>query len=157
MKILVLGLGNELLCDDGVGILAARRLKKVLGPRVDVVESSLSGLALFDLLLDYDRVVVIDAVKTGLRPPGTVTRMTPADLGPVAAPSPHYAGLPEMVALADRLELGFPEEVAIYAIEVVDPHTIGGKLSPPVAQAIEDIVRIVAMHVDKWQSEESDA
>lgn len=157
MKGLVLGLGNELLCDDGVGILAARRLKDLLGKKVDVVESSLSGLSLFDLFLDYDRAVVIDAVKTHLRPPGTVTRMTLADLGPVAAPSPHYAGLPEMIALANRLEVDFPEEVTIYAMEVVDPYTIGGELSPPVVQAIEDLVRQVVMHVGQWQSEESHA
>jgi hydrogenase maturation protease len=78
VKILILGLGNELLSDDAVGILAARVLKERLGDKADVVESSLSGMALLDLLVGYERAILIDAVKTGRTPPGTICGTQPS-------------------------------------------------------------------------------
>ena len=53
MKTLVLGLGNELLSDDGVGILAVRRLKETYKGQADIVETSLHGLALLDLFIGH--------------------------------------------------------------------------------------------------------
>ncbi len=150
MKILILGLGNELLRDDAVGILAARVLKERLKDKADVVESSLSGMALLDLLTGYERAILIDAVKTGRTPPGTISELSPADLGTVAAPSPHYAGLPELIATAQALNLDFPKEIKIFAIEVADPHTIGRGLSPMVAQALGKLIHQVERQVAQW-------
>ena len=150
MKILILGLGNELLGDDAVGILAARVLKERLKDKADVVESSLSGMALLDLLVGYERAILIDAVKTGRTPPGTIAELSPADLGAVAAPSPHYAGLPELIATAQALHLDFPKEIKIFAIEVEDPHTIGRWLSPTVAQALGKLIPQVERQVTQW-------
>jgi len=147
MNILVLGLGNDLLADDAIGVLAARELEPRLGGRADVVASSLHGLALLDVLAGYDAAVLIDAVQSGERPVGTVFEMDPAALVPVPVPSPHFAGLPDMLALARRLELRFPERFRIVAVEVRDPFTIGGAMTPEVRQALpaicEDVERIV--------------
>ncbi|MFN4217830.1 MAG: hydrogenase maturation protease [Candidatus Bipolaricaulia bacterium] len=143
MKALILGLGNELLGDDAVGILAARTLKERLKDKADVVESSLSGMALLDLFIGYERAIIIDAVKTGRTPPGTIYELSPADLGAVLAPSPHYAGLPELIATAQALHLDFPKEIKIFALEVEDLYTIGGKLSPAVARAVGELVQRV--------------
>lgn len=151
MKILVLGLGNELLGEDAVGIMAARALKDKLRGQADVVESSLSGLALLEHFIGYDRAIVIDAVKTGHHPPGTIVEMGPGDLDPAIAPSPHYAGLPELLALAKQLNLDFPKEIKIFALEVEDPYTIGGKLSEPVSRALKELVRRVYAQVHRWQ------
>ncbi|MDW8141182.1 MAG: hydrogenase maturation protease [Candidatus Bipolaricaulota bacterium] len=140
MKTLILGLGNELLSDDAVGILAARALEERFQNRADVVESSLSGMALLDLLIGYEQVIIIDAVKTGRNPPGTISELSPVDLGSVLAPSPHYAGLPELIATAQALQLDFPNEIKIFALEVEDPYTIGGKLSPAVERALEELI-----------------
>jgi hydrogenase maturation protease len=150
MKILILGLGNELLGDDAVGILVARVLKEKLKDKADVVESSLSGMALLDLLVGYERAILIDAVKTGRTPPGTIAELSPADLGAVAAPSPHYAGLPELIATAQALHLDFPKEIKIFAIEVEDPHTIGRGLSHTVAQALGKLIPQVERQVTQW-------
>jgi hydrogenase maturation protease len=150
VKILILGLGNELLGDDAVGILAARVLKERLKDKADVVESSLSGMALLDLLVGYERAILIDAVKTGRTPPGTIAELSPADLGAVAAPSPHYAGLPELIATAQALNLDFPKEIKIFAIEVADPHTIGRGLSHMVAQALGKLIPQVERQVAQW-------
>ncbi len=150
MKILILGLGNELLSDDAVGILAARVLKERLRDKAEVVESSLSGMALLDLLVGYEQAILIDAVKTGRTPPGTISELSPSDLGAVAAPSPHYAGLPELIATAQALNLDFPKEIKIFAIEVEDPYTIGRGLSPTVAQALGKLIPLVERQIAQW-------
>ena len=114
MKILVLGLGNDLLGDDAAGLLAVRALKDTLtSEQATVVESSLSGIALLDHFLGYQKAAIIDAIKTGKNPPGSIMELQPEDLSEVAAPSPHYAGLPEMLALAKQLSLEFPGEIKI--------------------------------------------
>ena len=138
MRTLVLGLGNELLSDDGVGLLAARSVRSALAGRrdVDVVESPLAGVALLDLFLGYDRAIVIDAIKTRRAAPGSVFELTPADLDPVAAPSPHFTGLPEMLAVARQLRLAFPADIRILAVEVEDAATIGGGMSGRVREAV---------------------
>lgn len=150
MKLLILGLGNELLSDDAVGVLAARALKERLKDKADVVESALSGMALLELFLGYERAIIIDAVQTKQSPPGTIYELTPADLGAVAAPSPHYAGLPELIATAHALKLDFPKEIKIFAMEVADPYTIGGTPSPAVAQALKELIQRVEAQATHW-------
>ena len=155
MRPLVLGLGNELLADDAVGILAARDLSERLGAQADVVESSLSGLALLDLLIGYRRAIMIDAIHTGRASPGTITRLSREDLSRVLAPTPHYAGLPELFALARRLELEFPQELVIFAVEVEDPLTVGGPMTPAVRRALPGLVELVQSQVERWLKEPS--
>lgn len=150
MKTLILGLGNELLSDDAIGVLAARTLKERLKDKADIVESSLSGMALLELLIGYGRAIIIDAVKTGRSPPGTIYELSPSNLSAVLAPSPHYAGLPELIATAQALKLDFPKEIKIFAIEVADLHTIGGTLSPEVAQALEKLLQCVEEQATHW-------
>lgn len=147
MKTLILGLGNELLADDALGILAARRLRGELAGVADVLESSLSGVALIELLVGYERVILIDAIQTGENPPGTIRKLTPADLDCVFAPSPHYAGIPELIALATQLDLDFPNEIVIYAMEVTDTCSLGGPLSPAVRNSLGDLIDRVKQDV----------
>jgi len=146
---LVLGLGNELLADDGVGTLAARCLRERLGARADVIESSLSGVALLDVIVGYDNLVIIDAIHTGRYPPGTIVVIEPAQLRPVESPSPHYAGLPELLELARRLDLKFPSKIRILAVEVQDMLTIGGAMTEAVAAAVDGLCDRVEQLVDE--------
>ncbi|MBE3050465.1 hydrogenase maturation protease, partial [Candidatus Bathyarchaeota archaeon] len=67
---LVLGVGNPILSDDGVGIHVARELKKREMPGVDVEELAASGLELLDVVRGYDKVVIIDAIQTTNGRPG---------------------------------------------------------------------------------------
>jgi hydrogenase maturation protease len=142
MKTLVLGLGNELLSDDAVGLLAVRALAREVEPGddVEIVETALSGLALLDYFIGFDRALILDSICTGRHPAGTVTEISPSDLTAVGAPSPHFAGLPELLALARRLELKFPSEIRILAVETADPYTLGGRLTPAVEQALPELV-----------------
>lgn len=142
MRTLVLGLGNDLLGDDAVGLLAARRLRQEIPPDggVEVVETGLAGLALLDHFLGFDRALILDSICSGRRAPGTVTEIAPGDLRAIEAPSPHFAGLPELLALAERLELPFPRDIRILAIETADPYTLGAGLTPAVAAGLEVLV-----------------
>jgi hydrogenase maturation protease len=153
MRTLVLGLGNELAADDAVGVLVARAVREHLAGVADVVESSASGMGLIEILAGYDRVVVVDSIQTGRNPPGTITELGLEDVGRVVAPSLHHAGLPEMAAIADRLGLGFPSETRVLAIEVLDPYTLGGPLSAPVAAAIDELARRVRAQIEQWASD----
>lgn len=155
MRILILGLGNELLGDDRIGLLAVRALREELGETEGLVieETPLSGLALLDWLVGYERAILIDAVQTGQAPPGTIWRWKAEELGWIRAPSPHYAGLPELLALARALQLPFPEQIEIFAVEVADPTTVGGDLTPSVRQALPELIRQLRERVREWQEE----
>jgi hydrogenase maturation protease len=156
MRTLVLGLGNELAGDDAVGLLAARAARSDLArshPTVEVLESSASGLALIELLAGYERAVIVDAVRTGRYPPGTVLELGLHEVGRVRAPSTHQAGIPELAAVARRLGLAFPDRTVVLAVEVEDPLTLGRPLSPSVAAAIPEVVRRVRALVERWEEE----
>lgn len=153
LRTIVLGLGNELLSDDAIGILIARRLQSELGGVADVVESGLSGLALLDVLLGYDQAIIIDSISTGMDPPGTIIELEPEDLGQVIAPSPHYTGLPEMIGIARELGLEFPDRIRIFAIKACDLETIGGAISPHIYPSIEKVVERIKKRIQTWNLE----
>jgi len=153
MRLLVLGLGNEVAGDDAVGVLVARAVRDDLAGAADVEESSASGLALLEVLAGYDRAVIIDSVRTGRDPPGTVRELALADVGRIVAPSLHHTGLPEMAAVAEQIGLSFPAETRVVAIEVVDPYELGAPLTEPVAGAVAEAADRVRDHVGRWVSE----
>ncbi len=149
-KVLVLGLGNDLMADDAVGLLASRRLRTMLDGRADVRESSLHGLALLESFLDYDCAVIIDAMQTGRYPPGTIVELGPDDLRPIDVPSPHFAGLPELMELARALELSFPSRIRILAVEVLDTIGVGGPMTAAVREAIAEVCERACGIVDSF-------
>ncbi|HYB28657.1 MAG TPA: hydrogenase maturation protease [Solirubrobacteraceae bacterium] len=155
MRTLVLGLGNELAADDAVGVLVARAARERIADAADVVASSASGMALIELLAGYDRAIVVDSIQTGRNPPGTITELELEQIGRVVAPSLHQAGLPEMAAVAERLGLGFPSETRVLAVEVLDPYTLGGAMSTPVAAAVDELARRICNRVERWASEQT--
>ncbi len=153
-RILVIGLGNDLLADDAVGILAARELKERLEGKADVVETAEHGVVLLDHFIGYDKAIVVDAIKTGKNSPGTVLEIDPGKLMPAANPSPHFTGLPELFVLARQFEVEFPTEVRIVAMEVEDLYTLGGEMTPAVRDSLPELVRRVEEQVLRWSSGE---
>jgi hydrogenase maturation protease len=139
----VLCLGNDLVADDGVGIMAAGEIRRRL-PRIDVVEAATSGLYLIDDVVDTDRLIVVDAVATGDAPAGSVHVLAEGDVTVVPGVSPHYVGLFETLALVRELGLDTPTEVTLVCVEVDDMVTIGGDITDPVRRAIPEVVDIVA-------------
>jgi len=151
MKPLIVGLGNEIISDDAVGIVAAHRLAAEL-PGADVVESGVSGTALIDLISGYEQVIIIDAIKLADAIPGEIIELTPQSLRYIPNPSPHYSGLPEVFALAQKMDLPMPEDVRIFAVAAVDLQTIGGEMSEPVKNAMNDLINRIKSCVAVWQN-----
>ena len=154
MRTLVLGLGNEYAGDDAVGVLAVRALRGELAETADVVESAASGLALLEVFAGYDRAVVVDSIRTGRSPAGTIIDAGLAELGPATAPSLHQAGIPELAAVARQLGMGFPDRTRVLAVEVAGPLMFGAPLSEPVAAAIAPLGRRVLKEIQRWALED---
>lgn len=135
-RVIVLAMGNDILGDDAVGFLAARALRSEFASQVDFIETGEAGLALVELLEGYEKALLLDASATGRYDVGSVLEFTTNDFSRVVAPSPHYAGLPEVLYLAKSLGLKFPEDIRILAMEVEDPFTVREELSPAVEAAL---------------------
>jgi hydrogenase maturation protease len=136
--VLVLGLGNDILTDDAVGLLVAREVRTRLGSGsgIEVRGTTEMGLTLLDEIVDCGSLVLVDAVQTGKVPPGHVHEIGPEELPQVTATSPHFLGVGETLALGTSLGLSMPRQVRIFAIEVADPFTLGLSLTPAVEQAV---------------------
>lgn len=149
-RILILGLGNDILGDDAVGLLAARRLRAFLPESVDVLESAGGGLELLDILEGYDRALLLDSIVTGRSAPGTILEFSSDDFQKVVASSPHYAGVPELLQMARQLRIPFPETIRILAVEVEDPYQIREGLTDSAAQALPALVMRARQVLESW-------
>ena len=141
-KILLLGLGNDILTDDAIGLHLVRTLRDELAgdARVEVCETQEMGLALLDFLSGYREVLLVDAIQTGRLPPGTVHALDAAGLHNLTGRTPHFVGVGETLALGRQLGLPMPERVRIFAIEVADAHTLGTTFTTQIAAAIPAIL-----------------
>jgi hydrogenase maturation protease len=139
MKTVVIGLGNPILSDDGVGIHVARLVKQTVGTREDLVVTELyaGGLCLMDALAGYGHAVIIDAMVTGEVEPGTI-RAVPLT-GAAATrnlASTHDANLPAALELGRALGLPLPERIDLWGIEASEVEHFGEVLTEAVARAV---------------------
>jgi hydrogenase maturation protease len=151
-RLAMVALGNDLLGDDAVGLLAARALAPEFAGRVECIEAPGAGMALLEELSGFDRALLLDSMLAGGAGTGGtagaqggdgalgrihefVFRGTQSEPEPAAAlaravaPSPHYSSVGEVMALARRLDVPFPQEVHILALTVADPYVFGEGLS----------------------------
>ncbi len=140
MKTLVLGLGNPILTDDGIGIHVVREVSaRNRREGVDFAEASVGGLRLLDLIAGYERVILVDAIQTPEGKPGDIYRLSPGDLrASLHAGSTHDLSLPGALTLGRSLGLALPrdEDMVIIAVEVEDVLTFGEECRPAAAAAI---------------------
>jgi hydrogenase maturation protease len=139
VKVLVLGLGNDLLADDGIGLQVARNVRERLAGERDITvrDSSEMGLALLDEIAGVEALVLVDSIQTGRAPPGHVHELCAGDLGGLRANSPHLLGIGDTLALGRLLGLPMPGCIRILGIEVSDTTTFGAELTPAVAAALQ--------------------
>ncbi|MBN2506532.1 MAG: hydrogenase maturation protease [Verrucomicrobia bacterium] len=145
MPLLVLGLGNDILTDDAVGLHAARHLARHFdgSHEVHVLETMEMGLALLDFMAGYRNVILVDAIQTGTAPPGTVHEIDPDTVPRLAGRTPHFLGVGETLALGRLLGLPMPERVRIFAVEVADPFTLGTQMTEPLQRALPAVIAAV--------------
>lgn len=152
----MLGMGNPILCDDGVGILVAQAVAARC-PRDDVAfaEASVGGMRLLSIIDGYERVIIVDAMKTPEGTPGEVHRLHPHDLpASLHASSTHDVSLPGALALGRRLGLTLPDDegLVIIGIEVEDIQTFGEECTPAVVEAIPRAVEAVLEELDNFSA-----
>ena len=145
MKKLVLGVGNPILTDDGVGIHVARELKKLNIQGVDVEELPASGLELLDMVFGYDKVIIIDAIRTRGGTSGEFYTLTEDDfVRSVHGASPHGINIPTALAMGRHLvPEQMPKDLVFIAVEVEDIENFGDQMTARVAKAVPEVVKLV--------------
>jgi hydrogenase maturation protease len=155
MKTLILGMGNPILTDDGVGVLVAQELRGLLPENsdIDIDEVSIGGLTLMETMIGYQRVILIDAIYGRSVKPGNIRRMNLDDLRKISptqhSASPHDASLITALESGKRMGLQLPEEIIIYAIDVENIHEFSEKPTPDVAAAIPNVTAAILEEVSR--------
>lgn len=144
MRVVILGIGNVLMTDEGVGVHAVEALQRryLLPDNVEVVDGGTTGMELLPDLQGADQLIVIDAVRVG-REPGAVVRMEGDEVPAFFKTklSPHQVGLSDVLA-ALRFSGQEPSRVVLIGVQ---PVSLGMamELSPGVAAKMDEVLALV--------------
>jgi hydrogenase maturation protease len=146
-KILILGIGNILLKDEGIGVRVAEKMKEMtLPPDVEVIDGGTGGLDLLYCIEGREKVVVVDAVKAG-SPPGTLFRFTDKDLAAKKGVmrSAHGIDFSDVVAVSSFLG-SKPENIVFLGVE---PEELSAslELSPGIEKMIPVLINLVMKEI----------
>jgi len=139
MRTLVLGIGNEILGDDAVGIHIAHRVIRQAGTRdITVKETTSTGLELLELIRGYDRLIVVDAVIAAGPVPGKIRRRELADIPNTGnSITPHEGSLSAVIELGKALFPGeMPIKLVVYTVETGDVEHVTDEMSSDVRKAV---------------------
>jgi hydrogenase maturation protease len=143
--VIVIGLGNTLMSDEGVGVRVVQRLSALADsfPQVDFTDAGTGGMSILHLIEGRDKAVFIDCAKMGQKP-GTIRKFIPEELKStkvLSHQSLHEADLIKIIDMARQLGR-CPAEIIIFGIE---PQSVnpGGELSQILAGELEEYVNIV--------------
>jgi hydrogenase maturation protease len=151
VKTLVLGMGNTILGDDGVGIHIVRKLAQRSHPgNTDFKETGAGGLSLLELIRGYDRLIIADAVMTREAKPGKIKRIMVEEIKETSgAITPHDAGFAATIQIGTAL---FPDEmprkIIIYAINTEDAEQVTEEMSAKVRKAVPYAVKRIASEIN---------
>ena len=147
-SILVLGVGNVLLADEGAGVRAVEQLQRqyLFPPQVELIDGGTMGLDLLGYLDDKTHLFIVDAILSD-KPPGSV--VIEKLLDPPAyfrqKISPHQIGLSELLAVAAMQDC-LPPSITLFGIVPLDLST-GMEMSPAVTAAVEQVVSAVVQEL----------
>jgi hydrogenase maturation protease len=123
LKILILGIGNLLLQDEGAGVRAVEEFERryVTPAGVELLDGGTSGIELLQYIQGRDHLILLDVVKSG-KPPGTIIRLEGAEVPALFQKriSPHQLGISDLLATAQLTGM-MPKRVVLFGIE---PKTI---------------------------------
>jgi hydrogenase maturation protease len=137
---LVLGIGNPILSDDAVGIKIAQRLEEEK-PDVTVEQTNEAAIALLDLITDYDKLIIIDSIKTREGKAGELYKLTLADFKPNKDfTSSHGMDIATAFEVGKSLGCRMPQAVSIYAVEVKDNENFSEQCTPELTKRIPSLV-----------------
>ncbi len=142
IKTLVIGLGNPILGDDGVGWKVAEEIKSRIGPSrpdIEVDYASLGGLSLMERMLGYERVILVDSIASGNNETGSVLVFPLSDLADPTAGhsgSTHDTSLLTALETAQTMGMNIPKMTEVVAIEINATYDFSDSLSPDIAKAV---------------------
>ncbi len=147
MNTLILGIGNPILGDDGVGFHVAKELERLIkDDTMDIGDASTGGLNLLDIIMGYEKVVIIDAIKTEGGEPGEIYRLRPEDFSKSVhlATSMHDLNFPTVIEIGNKLmPEEMPREIVIFAIEVEEIEKFTEEMTTKVKEAVPKVVNLV--------------
>lgn len=150
-RTVVLGLGNMLMADDGVGLAALARLEEewFIPREVELVDGGTWGMNLLPVIERADRVIILDAIDLG-DPPGTLIRLEGDEIPRFLAMklSPHQVDLREVLALAE-LRGTLPEQVIALGIQPARVE-MSTTFSPEVAARVDQLIHLAAETLYNW-------
>jgi hydrogenase maturation protease len=141
--ILVLGIGNILLRDEGIGVHVINELQNMpLPENIEVVDGGTAGADLLDILAERQKIIIIDAIKSD-SPPGTVLRFTLNDIenADKASMSMHDIGIPETLQMAKMIGV-MPEEIVFFGI-TPENLSCGLEVSETLKRLIPAIIKLI--------------
>jgi hydrogenase maturation protease len=147
--VVVIGIGNVLLKDEGVGVHFVEEFsKRELPADVEVVDGGTSGADLINFIADKEKVIVVDAIHSNVRP-GTVLRFSGEDLlaenySPISL---HQFGLVDTLLMAKHLKCS-PKQVIVYGIKPLDI-TPGLEMTPVVASVLTKVGDMIMREILK--------
>lgn len=151
MSTLVLGIGNLIMSDDGIGVRVIQRLSASFRfpDGVSLLDGGTLGLDLLPRLEGVERLLVVDAVDIG-QTPGTLARLSGDDVPIVLETkvSPHQMGLKDLLAVA-MLQGFAPLEMVLWGVQP-EKIEMGMDLSPTVAAALGALAKNVLLELDRW-------
>lgn len=155
-KTLVLGIGNVLMGDEGIGVHAIRRLEAMQLPAgAQCLDGGTGSFALLEPMQQARRVILIDATADGM-PAGTVHRLTPR----FSADYPRTLTAHD-IGLKDLLDafhlLGSPAEVVLFAVSIAPLHEMSDELSPVLARHLDEITHQVTAELERPDEEAASA
>ena len=151
LKTLILGLGNPIRGDDGVGLCVAQALKDKLDPsEVTVIGASAAGLDILDLLAGYEKAIIIDAIQSRKGKTGQIYRLEPEAFDATRhTATPHDVNFATALELGRRLGLDLPKQITIFAIEVAEVSDFSEECTPAVRSAIPLCVALVLQELNR--------
>jgi hydrogenase maturation protease len=146
-RVLILGVGNLLLSDEGVGVHVARKLMDMdFPPEVEVLEGGTDGFGLMHALLQADRVILVDAVRGG-GPPGSIYRFEIEDCHPfpdIFKTSVHQISILEVINLSGLI--GSTPRTTVIGVEPKHLE-MGMELSPRIEAKIPRVIQLIREEV----------
>jgi hydrogenase maturation protease len=158
-KVLVIGLGNPILGDDGVGWVVAREVEARIhdaGNTLEVDYLSLGGLSLMERLVGYEKIILIDSLTTGKYPQGAIITFTLDELIDLASghtTAPHDTSLKTALIVGRQLGTSLPKDnnIHVVAVESQQVYDIQEGLTPAIAASVPVAVEKVIELLERMQ------
>lgn len=158
MKTIIIGIGNPIRRDDGVGIRVAQKIRQLINGKedIEVIELSAGGLRLMEAMADYDKAIVIDAIITGQGPPGAIQKLNINNLAmSLHTSTTHDTSLASAIEIGKKLGIKIPSEIIIYGVEIADVNNFGENMTEAVESAIPFVAEKVLKEFKKLNKQDN--